>query len=139
MRFDDDTTTTLPDSTDVILIDQARLERYKDDRIAKGENLVGQVTVGLNNTTGTFMLGTIREQRSSGNEYTIEWYDGTQSIQDERHLFGAFHRCLEHRQGALVLAINADLTDYEFAKIISMSDDQTTLTVRYIDSTTTPR
>ena len=140
MRFYDGAKKTLPDVTDVILTDQARFDRYKEDRTEQGKTLVGQATVGFNNTTGTFMLGAILKQEPSGHEYLIEWYDDTQGIQDERHLFGAFHRYPEHREGARVLAINADLLTYEFAEIISISENQTTLTVHFLNpTTTTPR
>ena len=73
------------------------------------------------------------DRMESGHDYLIRWCDGKESEQSEQHLFGAFTQPNPHQLGDRVLAIDNEQYIYKPAKIIGISDDGNTLTVRFTD------
>lgn len=119
-----------------IEIDKDTFQSYATYRINFEKKLVGQVIVGLNETTKTYLLGTIIDRLKSGHRYKIRWYDDTESNQEEEHLFGAFIRRNNYHRGDRVLALDEDDYTYKPARIKKLpddSDDRKTLNVCFTD------
>ncbi|CAF1389296.1 unnamed protein product [Adineta ricciae] len=134
VRFYDCLETNLDSETKVIPINESQFEHYSKLRIEREIFLLNQVTVAFNNKTNTFMLGIIKKRIRLGHTYTIEWHDGHEGEQDDEFLFtGTFSRPDKHKKGDYVLAVNETNYIYEPARVISVSPDHKTLTVKYID------
>lgn len=51
---------------------------------------IGQTVVARNNYSNVYELGKVIERIGNGRQYTIEWSNGSQSIQNAIHMFGAY-------------------------------------------------
>ena len=79
------------------------------------------------------MLGTIIKRCDTGHRYLIQWYNKDTNEQEEEHLFGALTRRDQHEEDGYVLAMDKNDDIYKPAKTISISDDRTELTVKFIN------
>ena len=118
----------------VIPITNEKFENYARLRIEYEKTLVNQTVVGLNNDKKVFMLGTISDRVGYGHTYIVQWHDETESQQEEEHLFRSITKPMQHRLNGFVLATDNEQYIYKPGRIITISDDRQTLTVRFIDS-----
>jgi hypothetical protein len=51
---------------------------------------IGQTVVARNNYSNVYELGKVIERIGNGRQYTIEWSNGSQSIQNAVHIFGTY-------------------------------------------------
>jgi hypothetical protein len=131
VRFYDCYEVDLENNQYIIPINKNQFERYVKNRIEKEKSLRHCVTVGLNNETNTFMLGTIQDRVGNGHEYIIEWCNSRKNEQKDEHLFGAFKRHVQHNENDYVLAIDDNDKLYKPARIKSISNDRRSLRVQF--------
>ena len=139
VRFYDCSVHTLGSATPIIPIDQSRFEEYTQSRFNKELAMINRAIVGFNATEKSFMLGTVLRREPLGHEYFIRWRDGTESIQDEQHIFTPPDRCYRDQVNNYVLVVDMTGWGCRPAKIIALSDDRTTVTIGYLDSGQTDR
>ncbi|CAF3780229.1 unnamed protein product [Rotaria sordida] len=133
VRFYDCMDREISNNENVIKIDEKDFENYSTRRIKFEISLLDKVIVGFNPKEKVFMLGTIIERVGYGHTYIIRWCDESESREEEEYLFGAFTRSIQHELNDSVLALDNDQYIYKLAKVISISDDKKTLTIRFTD------
>ena len=114
----------------IIPIKQEQFERYAANRIEIETKLVGEPIVGLNRDENVFMLGTVRERIDNGQQYRIDWCNGKTGKQSDEHLFAPRDANIRYEPNQYVLALDNEETIYRLGRVLSVSDDQTRLTVR---------
>ncbi|CAF4545963.1 unnamed protein product [Rotaria sp. Silwood1] len=134
VRFYDCMIKDISNNEMVIPISEKTFENYTKHRIEYEKALIDHVIVGLNSPEKIFMLGTIIKRVGYGHTYIIQWCDEKKSEQEEEYLFGAFTTPIQCQPNDYVLAMDNDQYIYKLALVITKSNDQKTLTVRFIDS-----
>ncbi|CAF1294902.1 unnamed protein product [Adineta ricciae] len=127
------------DNTKVLPISEQQFTEYTQRRIDYEKSLVNQTVVGLRLDSdkpkeAVHMLGTIIRRLESGHRFLIKWSDNAESAQEEEYLFGVFTPRIEFFVNCYVLAVDDSEYIYRIGQVKKISDDRSTLTIRFIDS-----
>jgi hypothetical protein len=99
---------------DIFKLPLVKFQKDIKDIIHLEEKWIGETVVARNNYTNVYELGRIKNRVGKGRQFTIEWSNGKQSIQNANHFFGRYNNKM-HKNTKLETSQMIMINDYVLA------------------------